>query len=141
MPVPQVLLGVAAIAADKAVEMAKDPKVQAAVKNVAKKAWDNKDEIKDVTAPVVKKAVKKGAAAGSKAADFVGDAASNVAKAAGNVTDSAAEAMKASAEKRARQKELEEARQQLLQSATAKMKADDFEAEWEKRSGRDPCSP
>lgn len=82
MPVPQVLLGVAAIAADKVVEMAKDPKVQAAVKDVAKKAWDNKDEIKDAAAPVVRKAVKKGAAAGSKAAGFVGDTASNVAKAA-----------------------------------------------------------
>lgn len=134
----------AASLASVAIEMAKNPEVQEKAKDIAKKAWNNKDEIKeavDAAAPVVRKAVKKGAAAGSKAADFVGDAASNVAKAAGNVTDSAAEAMKASAERRARQKELEEARQQLLQSATAKMKADDFEAEWEKAQQAGSMSP
>lgn len=132
MPVPQVLLGVASIAAAKAAEMAKDPAVQAAAKEAAKKAWDHKDEIRDAAAPVVKKAAEKGAAAGSKAAGLMGSAAAGVAKAAGGVTDSASAAMKESAERRAQEKLLAEARQQLLQSATAKMKAADFEAEWEK---------
>ena len=62
----------------------------------------------------------------------MGSAAAGVAKAAGGVTDSASAAMKESAERRAQEKSLAEARQQLLQSATAKMKAADFEAEWEK---------
>lgn len=72
----------AASLASVAIEMAKNPEVQEKAKDIAKKAWNNKDEIKDAAAPVVRKAVKKGAAAGSKAAGFVGDTASNVAKAA-----------------------------------------------------------
>lgn len=129
-----IILNVASVAS-AAIEVAKNPEVQEKAKDIAKKAWDNKDEIKgavDAAAPLVKKAAEKGAQAGSKAARFVGDAASNVVKAAGDATDSAAEAMKASAERRAQEKALAEARQQLLQSATAKMKAVDFEVEWGK---------
>lgn len=125
----------AASIASTAIEIAKRPEVQEKAKDIAKKVWDNKDEIKEAAAaaaPVVKKAAEKGAAAGSKAAGFMGDAAAGVAKVAGDVTDSAAEAMRASAERRAQEKALADARQQLLQSATAKMKAADFETEWEK---------
>lgn len=136
MPIPQVLLGVASVAA-MALDAAKDPKVQAA----AKAAWEHKDEIRDTAAPVVKKATEIGVAAGSKAAEIMGSAAAGAAKVAGDVTDSAAETMKASAEKRAQEKALAEARQQLLQSATAKMKAVDFEAEWDKAQQTGTIAP
>ena len=125
----------AASLASVAINLAKDPKVQEKARGIAKKAWENKDEIKeavDVAVPIAKKAAEKGAKAGSKAAGLVGNAAAEVAKVASNATDSAAEAMKSSVERRAQLKALEEARQQLLQSATARMGADDFESEWEK---------
>lgn len=135
MPVPHIVLTIAAQAASKAVGLAKDPEVQKKAMQTAQKAWENKDEIKkavDAASPLVQKVAEKSAAAGSKAAGFAGEAAIGVAKAASNATDSASAAMKASAERRAHEKELAEARQQLLQSATARMEAAAFEREWSK---------
>ncbi|MDO4442344.1 MAG: hypothetical protein Q4B69_00495, partial [Slackia sp.] len=123
----------AATAAAAVIDIVQKPEVQEKVKHVAKKAWDNRETIKDVAdvaAPVVKKAVKKGVAVGAKAADHAGDAAGNVARAAGNAADAAAGAVKASVERRAQEKALAQARQDLLQSATAKMSAGDFEDTW-----------
>lgn len=125
-------------AASTAAELAKNPEVQ----KYAKMAWDHKDEIKDgvkgaaqAAAPAAKKAAGAGTAVGAKAASVFGAAAAGVAKAAGDASGSAAGAVKAASEKRAQEKAVADARQQLLQSALSKMSAVDFETEWGKALG------
>lgn len=93
-------------------------------------AWEHRDEIKEgakgaaqVAAPAAKKAAGAGAAVGAKAAGIFGAAAAGVAKAAGDA-----------AERRAQEKAVADARQQLLQSALFKTSAVDFEMEWGKAS-------
>ena len=118
----------------KAVALAKNPAVQEAAVKAAKKAWDHKGDIKEAAVaatPYVKKAVEKGVAAGSKTADAVSGAASDVVAAVGDTAGSAFSALKASSEKHIQKKELADARQQLLRGATAKMNARDFIVEWE----------
>lgn len=122
-------------AATAAAELAKNPEVQKA----AKAAWEHRDEIKEgakgaaqVAAPVAKKAAGAGAAAGVKVAGIFGAAAAGVAKVAGDASDSAADAMKAASERRAQEKAVADARQQLLQNALSRMSVVDFKAEWEK---------
>ena len=122
-------------AATAAAELAKNPEVQKA----AKVAWEHRDEIKEgakgaaqVAAPVAKKAAGAGAAAGVKVAGIFGAAAAGVAKVAGDASDSAADAMKAASERRAQEKAVADARQQLLQHTLSRMSVVDFKAEWEK---------
>lgn len=114
---------------NKAVALAKNPAVQVAAVKAAKKAWNHKDEIKEAAVaatPYVKKAVEKGVAAGSKTADAVGGAASDVVAVVGDTAGSAFSALRASSEKHIQKKELADARQQLLRGATAKMNTRDF---------------
>ena len=75
----------------KAVALAKNPAVQEAAVKAAKKAWDHKGDIKEAAVaatPYVKKAVEKGVAAGSKTADAVSGAASDVVAAVGDTAGS-----------------------------------------------------
>lgn len=124
-----------AAAASAAADLAKNPEVQ----KYAKMAWEHRDEIKEgakgaaqVAAPAAKKAAGAGAAVGAKAAGIFGAAAAGVAKAAGDASGSAADAVKKASERRAQEKAVADARQQLLQSALLKTSAVDFEMEWGK---------
>ena len=122
-------------AAEKAVDLAKDPEFRG---KVAKAAWEHRDQIEGAAkaaAPVAQKAVEKATDAGTKAADSAKGAAKVVTKKAREAADSANEARQAAAEKRAQEKEVADARQQLLQGATARMAATDFEAQWNAATG------
>ena len=70
----------------KAVALAKNPAVQEAAVKAAKKAWDHKGDIKEALCcdSVREKSGEKGVAAGSKTADAVSGAASDVVAAVGS---------------------------------------------------------
>lgn len=118
-----------------AVSAANDPMVRKAAAAAAQLAAENKDQIKEVVdkvAPVVKKAADEGAAAGAKAAGFFRARAADAAKAVGGAGSSAVDAVKQAAEKRSEEKSLANARKRLLEGASFKMTAVDFEAAWRK---------